>query len=273
MKTKEFLQSRQEVIRTAHGDKNTCYFMAIELLSTTYPKSCNLLFVSKFTIFTIILAVSFITIMADVSVREYLDAKNGIKAKTSVISSTSVDRKDPVKETPEEVSDVVSPAKEESEVKIDSGTETTVIYTAPPPSATVTAEKVKEAGFTGQFTEKHFNGKVFQLLDVTKIPVDAIGFYDISQDGATVVSVTEIALKDEIRALALYTLLQNKTKTYIDLTLNETNAYGDRSFYINHAKKPDEAFLTVKVGKMLYSFAYVKFYHPEIKKLIQLLTP
>lgn len=214
--------------------------------------------------------------MADVSVREYLDAKNGNSAKASVISSTAVGRKDQVKE-PSEVSDVVSPAKEsdvfESEVKIDNGTDSVVIYTPPPPSAVVTDEKVKQAGFTGQFSEKHFNGKVFQLLDITKIPVDAIGFYDISQDGATVVSITEIALKDEIRALQLYTLLQNKTKTYIDLSLNETNAYGDRSFYINHTKKPDEAFLTVKVGKMIYSFAYVKFYHPEIKKLIQLLTP
>ena len=215
--------------------------------------------------------------MADVSVREYLDTKNGNSAKASVISSTVVDRKDPVKEQPEVVSDVVSPAKEsnisESEVKIDNGTDSVVIYTPPPPSAVVTDEKVKQAGFSGQFTEKHFNGKVFQLLDITKIPVEAIGFYDLSQDGATVVSITEIALKDEIRALQLYTLLQNKTKTYIDLSLNETNGYGDRSFYINHAKKSDEAFLTVKIGKRIYAFAYTKFYHPQIKKLIQLLNP
>ncbi len=96
--------------------------------------------------------------------------------------------------------------------------------------------------------------------------------YQVFSNDSPLVSITEIALKDEIRALQLYILLQNKTKTYIDLTLNETNAYGDRSFYVNHAKKPDEAFLTVKIGKNLYSFAYVKVYHPQVKKLIEILN-
>lgn len=218
---------------------------------------------NKFTIFTIILAVSIVTVMADLGFRE----RYGNSGQTSVIT-----REEPVS-TGTTTAPAQAPIQPAADVSTGTGTPAAVTYAVPPPSSTITQDKVTSAGFTGSFTEKHFDGKVFQLLDITKIPVEAIGLYEIAQDGTPVVTVTEIVLKDEIKALQTYVLLQNKTKPYIDLSLNETNAYGDRSFYINHAKKPGEAFLTVKIGKMIYSFAYVKFYHPEIKKLIQLLTP
>lgn len=228
---------------------------------------------NKFTIFTIILAVSVVTVMADLGFRE----RYGYSGQTSVITSENP-AADQKQTTPPAVTgtttDPTQVPLQPNESDVSTGTNTPAAsYIIPPPSSNVTQEKVTAAGFTGSFTEKHFDGKVFQLLDITKIPVEAIGLYEITQDGTPVVTVMEIALKDEIKALQTYVLLQNKTKPYIDLSLNETNAYGDRSFYINHAKKPGEAFLTVKIGKMIYSFAYVKFYHPEIKKLIQLLIP
>jgi hypothetical protein len=218
---------------------------------------------NKFTIFTIILAVSVITVMADLVIRDYFGASTEFgESEASVIREPEPNYAVIPDIAPE-------PAAPEPATPEPVATEPVAI----PPSATVTLAKIREAGFTGNFMEKHFEGKLFQLLDITKNPVDAIGFYEISQDVGPIASVTEIALRDEIRALQLYSLLQNKTKPYIDLTLNETNAYGDRSFYINHAKKQGEAFLTVKIGRMIYGFAYVKFYHPEVKKLIQLLIP
>lgn len=228
---------------------------------------------SKFTIFTVILTISVVTVMSDLVVRDYFDEGSG---QSSVLSVDGSEDAADVQEKPalaaEEKPDtapvqplLTQPAEEQPAAEV---------YTALsiPPAPTITSDIIKNAGFTGELNEKHFDGKVFQLLDITKTPVEAIGFNDILQENTPIASVTEIALKDEIRALQLYSLLQNKTKTYIDLSLNETNAYGDRSFYINHAKKPDEAFLTVKIGSKLYCFAYVKFYHPELKKLIALLS-
>lgn len=217
---------------------------------------------NKFTIFTIILSVSVITVMADLVIRDYFGTES---VEVSVLSDEGA----PAHNEEKKEQFVIEPPQVQQQ---PSSPEPIVAYTPTPPSATVKLEKIREAGFTGNFTEKHFNGKLYQLLDITKNPVDAIGFYEISQDVGPVATIVEIALRDEIRALQLYSLLQNKTKPYIDLTLNETNAYGDRSFYINHAKKPNEAFLTVKIGRMIYGFAYVKFYHPEVKKLIQLFT-
>ena len=222
----------------------------------------------KLTIFTMILAACVITVTMDLAARDYFDGK---QSQTSVISSTDEPKvvipvapevKEGTTITP--ISEVISTDQSIAEV--------VPVVTAPVSQSTVTQEIVTQAGFDGDFKEEHFNGKVFQLLDITKNPVDGISFYEISQDSVTIASVTEIELKDEIRALQLYVLLQNKTKPYIDLSLNETNAYGDRSFYINHGKKPDEAFLTVKIGRRLYAFAYVKTYHPQIKRLIQLLA-
>lgn len=217
---------------------------------------------NKFTIFTVILAICVVTVTADLVLRDYF--ANG--AQHSGEASVLNEEISPVISDvlPSEPTDILTAKEPETE---------TLQEIRKPPAPTITQDIVKKAGFTGVLTEQFFNGKFFQLLDITKIPVESIGFYELEQDGGKIATITEIALQDEIRALQLYVLLQNKTKPYIDLTLNETNAYGDRSFYINHAKKPEEAFLTVKIGSKLYGFAYVKFYHPELKNLISLLNP
>lgn len=229
---------------------------------------------SKFTIFTIILSISVITVTADLAMRAYYAA--GTDSQASVFSSdesndaqgdTETDAPAPTpppapaqqEEQPTNPAAVPPPPSQSSE------------NPPPPPSSNINQSLITQAGFNGTLAEDHFNGKVFQLLDITKYPVEAISLYKFVDAGVPVATVAEIALRDEITALQLYILLQNKTKPYIDLSLNETNAYGDRSFYINHAKKTDEAFLAVKIGKMIYAFAYVKSYHPQIKNIIQLL--
>lgn len=242
---------------------------------------------NKFTIFTIILAVSVVTVTADLAVRDYFGAGN--QASVLSVQKPAAQEAQPVQpDQPAAQSFQQTQTQTQPQTAQLAPTGNPIAPTAAggpiapesvqqymplPSSSTVTQELAGKAGLTGNFTEKHFDGKVYQLLDITKFPVEAISFYEIQQAGSPIASVTEIALKDEIRALQLYTLLQNKTKPYIDLSLNETNAYGDRSFYINHTKKPDEAFLTVKIGRMIYAFAYIKQFHPEIKKMIQLLMP
>lgn len=234
---------------------------------------------TKFTIFTVILSISVITVTADLAIRDYFAQDmqaNVLEDISPVISEgASQDEEDQDSNSQNAAAASANPtvdqiANETTNDRTDAGEPAPIVI---PSGTTITQEIVRQAGFSGDLQEKEFSGKVFQLLDITKIPVDNMAVYEIAQDGIGIVSITEVSLRDEIRALQLYILLQNKTKTYIDLSLNETNAYGDRSFYINHAKKPDEAFLTVKIGKMVYAFAYVKTYHPQLKNLIKLLTP
>lgn len=234
---------------------------------------------NKFTIFTIILSVSVIVVVADLSLRDYYEASGGRASVfgsgeevSPVILDTGDSGNDENETEDNSANEPLSAPAQERSVSTDQNTQSQTTQILPPPSSRITANIIREAGYSGVLTEKPFNGKVFQLLDITRIPVDGVAFYDVLENGVGITSITEIVLRDEIRALQMYILLQNKTKTYIDLSLNETNAYGDRSFYINHARKPDEAFLTVKIGRSIYAFAYVKTYHSQIKKLIQLLS-
>lgn len=220
---------------------------------------------NKFAIISAVLVFSVVTVMGDFVIRDYV----GRQAETSVITADNGQQTGQNQQIPDNITNVPAPTPQTPQAFPVDSTDTQVAAT---PAGKITEALISQAGFTGVLTEKHFDGKVFQLLDITKTPVSSIGYFEETVNGAPVTSVTEIILPDEIRALQMYVLLQNKTKTYIDLSLNETNAYGDRSFYINHAKKPDEAFLTVKIGKTIYCFAYVKSYHPQIKQLISLLT-
>ena len=232
---------------------------------------------NKFTIFTIILSVSVIIVIADLALRDYFSQNSQTSVINEEISPVIADTEDQHKSAADKISvapDIESAAPAVAPASVASVSSASV-SSAPAsvvPASSVTPAIISEAGFNGTFVEQQFNGKVFQLLDITKIPVDGISFYEISQDGVSIASITEIMLRDEIRALQLYVLLQNKTKPYIDLSLNETNAYGDRSFYVNHAKKPEEAFLTVKIGSRIYAFAYVKYFHPQLKKLVKILS-
>lgn len=228
----------------------------------------------KFTIFTIILAVSVITVTADLVIREYYDSGAGVNILgTQVKGPQPVDEKTDAQsyqESENDETEAAAPQVEEqrAESEIESRPQSKLITPEPSP---LNSDLIKQSGFTDVF-DKAFEGKVFELLDVTNIPVTDISLYEMHAEGVPVASISEIALADEIRALQMYELLQNKTKPYIDLSLNETNVYGQGSFYINHAKKPDEAFLVIKLGKRIYSIAYLKFYHPEVKKLISLLS-
>lgn len=237
---------------------------------------------NRFTIFTIILSVSVITILSDLLLRDYVQG-NGLQ--TSVISSTSTNEEiSPVLADTEEViddsetvtddtenteSDTQPVEENKEEQKVEEKQEPQPVASNSP--VYLTGENIKAAGFSGTPEDKQFTGKLFQLLDLGNFPVEKIKTVSVEQNQVLAASMTEIIVSDEIQALQLYLLLQNKTKPYIDLSLNETNAYGDRSFYVNHAKKPNEAFLVVKIRNRIYGFAYVKFYHPELKKLITLL--
>ncbi|PIQ77113.1 hypothetical protein COV82_06330 [Candidatus Peregrinibacteria bacterium CG11_big_fil_rev_8_21_14_0_20_46_8] len=200
--------------------------------------------------------------IADLSVREYLGAED-TGGQTNVLATeapeTETTDPDPADTTEAE------PVTEPEEVIQPK------VVVAPEPSP-LTPELILQAGIGEKVEEELFEGKIYKLLDITATPISDATYYEMSVENIAVASISEVVLQDEIRALQLYMLLQNKTKTFIDLTLNETNAYGDRSFYINHAKKPDEAFLTVKIKNRLYSIAYLKLYHSEVKKMIELLS-
>ena len=100
------------------------------------------------------------------------------------------------------------------------------------------------------------------------------------------VEVTKVAIKTDNTLFAkvyvfqvgglssvseVYEVLKIRGTEGLDIEINETNDYADESFYMNDMRRPDVAFLTVRVGAILYGFSYPKDYHPQISNLVQLL--
>lgn len=122
------------------------------------------------------------------------------------------------------------------------------------------------------FEPEVFSGKVFQLLDISEISLDFSAQGSLKNNGQMEAVIYELHALDEVMAAELYQLIKRKTIVYSDISINETNNYGDGSFYINHVRKPDEVFLTVRIKNKVYAFAYSKQFHENIIKLISLLT-
>ena len=153
---------------------------------------------NKFTIFTIILAVSVITVTVDLVLRDYF----GKEEQTSILREESIPAQDTDYTTSES-----EPSAAPENVKIERESvapapETVPISSEiiPQPKSLINEKLIKDAGFIGDLKEQQFSGRVFQLLDITKNPVESVNMYQVFSNDSPLVSITEIALKDEIRA-------------------------------------------------------------------------
>lgn len=132
---------------------------------------------------------------------------------------------------------------------------------------------IRQISSAFSYHPEKFGGKVFQLIEITDVPLEPSSTQGNWQNQDIIEAVAyELQAADEVMAAEVYQLIRKKTALYPDITVNETNKYGDGSLYINHARKPNEAFLVVRVKKTIYGFAYGKTFHENIEKLMTLLT-
>lgn len=133
-------------------------------------------------------------------------------------------------------------------------------------------QTIRQISAVFSYEPEQFGGKVFQLIEITDLPLEGAVQGNWQNQGVIEAVVYEMPAADEVMAAEVYQLIRKKTALYPDISVNETNKYGDGSLYINHARKPNEAFLVVRVKKTVYAFAYGKTFHDNIEKLITLLT-
>lgn len=214
---------------------------------------------SKFTFFTILFSLIVIVIVGQLVLKDAIFPQ---EYKTQVI--TEEIKTEAIQ--PEEVKSEEVQQEEPAPAKATAGEPLSVEEPRESEFQTI----LEQSGFV-DIKEAPFSGKLFELFDFGTYQPDSTTVFQMNDLNSLIGIAAEIQLQDEITAQELYTLLQNKTKVYTELSINETNSYGDRSFYINHKKKPDEAFLIVRMKNVLYGLAYVKSYHPRIKTLISLL--
>lgn len=137
----------------------------------------------------------------------------------------------------------------------------------------ITETQLVQMGFDGMRLERaSAEGLLFQLLDLSDtVNLSKVRFH--LTDGKNVYGViSEFLLADATRAKTFYQNLRQKSSLYApDVKLNETNSFGESSFYLNDSKRLGTAFLTVLSGNRVYSFSYPKASHEFFKKFIQFL--
>lgn len=139
-------------------------------------------------------------------------------------------------------------------------------------SVLIREDQIKSAGFVNAaLTQEPHDGMLFKTISVEDL-------YDVTMTKNAIKSPDELLAKVYVftvgpasSAESVYEVLKVRGAQGLDVEINETNDFGDGSFYINDARRSGTAFLTVKIGDHIYGFSYPKTYHNQIKNLVTLL--
>lgn len=139
--------------------------------------------------------------------------------------------------------------------------------------ASLTASVLKQAGVPdAELQTAAFGGKLFG-----RIALNDLGFVKGVESHLTKNQVAKLASFYEFTpgsaqsAKEFYELLKQRCQTEIGVILNETNSFGEGSFYVNYFEFPEKVFLVFRKGTSVFAFNYNKDLHGAMTKLIGLL--
>lgn len=136
------------------------------------------------------------------------------------------------------------------------------------PKGTIDASVLKASGFPdADLVSASFDGSIFQSVDVADLNLGIKKEYVASKNevfGAVYTFSVDSDTQNE-----LYKVLRDRAAFGASVEVNETNTFGDNSFYMNDARRETTAFLAVRVENKFYCFAYPKKFHSYFKVLVQ----
>lgn len=179
-------------------------------------------------------------------------------------------------EEPEENNVIVS-SKPVKEIKNSTFNFTqTEVYKSESPDpflASIDKELLVEAGFIDpRLFLKPFNGTVFNEFDLSSIQDDNHISYITFQNGEIAANINEIQFPNTEISREVYNSLRNLIEDEELFLVNETNQYGNASFFANNSEEKKSVFLVVMIERRLYTFHYPAKNHNKIKNLIELLN-
>lgn len=237
----------------------------------------------KFTIFTILLSVIVVLVVADVVVGDFLG--KDFAEETSTESSEEVaiasedwdatELTDPESRGDEEAisEESVETPIEETEVLPTEETTEIPMEEIPEADAQLTTELLTTAGFTSpSLSTEPYDGLIFGFWDTTDAFAENTVFRHKLFSGADYVATFyEIQTDSEVALFEAYETLRTLANTSTNGEINENNTYGDASFYFNHLTKTNTVFLVFQKSGMLYAFEYPPTLHAQTRGLIDLL--
>lgn len=138
----------------------------------------------------------------------------------------------------------------------------------------LTPQDLTQVGFRNmQLQQSPFDQMLFQLLDLSTFRnLSALRLHLTS--GKDVFAVLhEFEFESPAKAVSFYSDIKQKIAAFSPLvTSNETNQYGENSYYMNDRNRTGTAFLVFRVQSHVFAFSYSKASHDFFKSLIFLLA-
>lgn len=128
---------------------------------------------------------------------------------------------------------------------------------------------------TIKFQPANYSGKLFELLDTTPFNPDEVALGQLIRtdqgQNEAVGAIYELALPNQTEARKLYVQIKSQARDVAEIEVNETNQFGDNSFYLNHKAKVGQVFLVILGDNKIYALAYQKDLHEVMKPFLGLL--
>lgn len=199
---------------------------------------------SKFSLFTLFLSATIVVIVAELMVNEYVKYPVGGKNLSASVLQSDLSP---------------SPMAEKPPVATQEQSGIEISYAL-----------ISAAGFKDSSLQRiPFNGIMFESLDLRdfkSVPVTANNL--LENNRKTVATFYEFRANSRMLSTEVYRMLKEKSGKLIGAAANETNNFGEGSFFINFVERPGSAFLVVNTGDNVYALTYLKELHPMIKSLL-----
>jgi len=141
-----------------------------------------------------------------------------------------------------------------------------------PVIAMVDILKIADAGFKiPGLVAEDFLSVIFKEIDLSEYDNDNHSQFIVTEADEFAGTITELIFGNEDKAIEVYESIKTKITNNGGFVINETNQYGESSFFANHNEDKNSVFLVVKKGERLYTLYYPAKNHNKMKNLINLL--
>ncbi len=244
----------------------------------------------KFTIFTIILSTIVVTIITELVVQDYLQrVYNPTALQASTLGADNFESfVTPVNESEETKSptETLIEKLQENDLKSDDSDQDTESLTEKLDNIRPSSrDEVIDQELTDNATllsrvdtllpalqlpgvalqKSAYQNKLFQLISTAEIDFAETAFATLQVDQEIIGSVYEFKARTEIDAEKAFDDIRILANSFPNISTNQTNQFGDKSFYINHLVKVGEVFVVVQRDDRIFAFAYKKDYHESFK--------
>ena len=116
-----------------------------------------------------------------------------------------------------------------------------------------------------------FDGFIFNDFNMAEYNDDDHILYTLFSGEEESAKITELFFPSLEISNEVYASLKAKMEQSGYFVVNETNQYGNNSYFANHDTEQNSVFLVVKIQERLYTLHYPAKNHNKIKNLINLL--